>query len=86
MCDNKEAAYVFFAADRALLESLIRVALTKADILREIDLGLIVNHLLNQFTVHFPALLDRLVHAEHVIIGNLLLGGARNGIVVQVRR
>jgi hypothetical protein len=55
------------------------------DILRKIDLGLIVNHLPNQFTVLFPTLLNRLAHADHVVISNLLLCSTCNGIMMQVR-
>jgi hypothetical protein len=85
MSYNEKAAYVFSAAYWALLESLICITLAKLDILREIDLGLIVNHLPNQFTVLFPTLLNRLAHADHVVISNLLLCSTCNGIMMQVR-
>ena len=71
-------------ANWTLLESLISITFAKTKVLGKVDFGLIVDNLLNQFSIHFSALFNSFAHSKHVVVCNLLLGCAGDSIVMQI--
>ena len=87
MRNDEETVLICFVSfcHGTLLEGLIRTTLTVAEIALQLNRRLVLDHLLDKLAVGLPTFLDRFVHPERVIVGDILLSRPCNRIMMQIR-